>query len=276
MSRISRRFEELAARKEKALIAYVMAGYPDEKATDLAIAGLARGGADIIELGFPFSDPLADGPVIQEAGAVSMSNGMGVQRFLETVRRARKRTDVPLVLMTYTNILYRQGYQRFVRRAVSAGIDGFILPDMPVEESARYLEAVKEAGADAIFLVSPNTDAARIRRIAGASSGFLYMVAVYGTTGARTGIRRYTVDAIRRAKKITGGGIPVGVGFGISAPRDVKGYVSAGADAVIVGSAFLKLIGGAPRNEIESRIAAFTKSLKRETRAGRGRGRAAR
>ncbi len=265
MSRISSKFGELSARNECALISYIMAGHPSQRATVLAINGLIRGGADIIELGFPFSDPLADGPVIQNAGIASLEGGTGMERFLELVRRVRGQTDIPLVMMTYTNILYRRGYSRFIREATRAGIDGFVLPDMPVEEAAEYLEAAGNR-ADTIFLVSPNTDRARIQRIAGASSGFLYLVAVYGTTGLRTGVKRYTIRAIRDVKRATGGRIPVGVGFGVATPQDVRRYVSAGADAVIVGSAFLKLIERTPQAKIESKVAAFTKALKEETK----------
>ncbi len=265
MSRISSKFGELSASNEAALIPYIMAGYPDEKTAALAINGLIRGGADIIELGFPFSDPLADGPVIQNAGTASLEGGMRVKKFLKTVKKTRAQTDIPLILMTYTNIVHRRGYSRFVREATGAGIDGFILPDMSVEEAGEYLKAAG-GRADTIFLASPNTSRARIRRIAGASSGFLYLVAVYGTTGIKTGVKDYTIRAIRDAKKVTGGRIPVGVGFGVSTPRDVRRYVSAGADAVIVGSALLRLIERTPRARVESEVAAFTRAMKRETR----------
>jgi len=265
MSRISQKFAELASRREKALISYIMAGYPDERATMSAVRGLVKGGADIIEVGFPFSDPLADGPVIQNASTVSLERGAKTKRLFETVRKIRRQTDIPLVLMTYTNILYRRGYSEFIREAAEAGIDGFILPDMPVEEAGQYLKSAKSR-ADTIFLVSPNTDRARVQKIAEASSGFLYLVAVYGTTGVKTGIRNYTIKAVRDVKRVTGGRIPVGVGFGVSTPLDVRRYVSAGADAVIVGSAFLRLMERTPRAEIESEIASFTKSLKEETR----------
>jgi len=265
MSRISQKFAELASRREKALISYIMAGYPDEGATMSAVRGLVKGGADIIELGFPFSDPLADGPVIQNASAVSLEGGTKTKKFFETVRKIRKQTDIPLVLMTYANILYRRGYSEFIREAAEAGIDGFVLPDMPVEEAGQYLKSARDR-ADTIFLVSPNTDRARIQKIAKASSGFLYLVSVYGTTGVKTGIRRYAIKAVRDVKKTAGGRIPVGVGFGVSTPLDVRRYVSVGADAVIVGSAFLRLMEKTPRAEIESEIASFAKSLKEETR----------
>jgi tryptophan synthase alpha chain len=265
MSRIKEKFAELDAKNEKALISYIMAGFPNERATLSAVNGLVKGGADIIELGFPFSDPLADGPVIQNASTISLEKGTKINNFFNLVKKIRKQTDIPLVLMTYTNILYKMGYPKFISEAKKAGIDGFILPDMSVEESKEYLSASR-GKTDTIFLISPNTTKERIAKITKVTSGFLYLVAVYGTTGVKTGIKNYTIKAIKDVKKQTKGKIPVGVGFGVSTPADVKKYVSSGADAVIVGSAFLKLIEQTTQNKIEQKIAAFTKSLKKETK----------
>ena len=228
------------------------------------VRGLVKGGVDIIELGFPFSDPLADGPVIQNASTVSLERGTNIAKFFSLVKKIRKETDIPLILMTYTNILYHKGYGKFISEAKKAGIDGFILPDMSIEESKEYLQAAKNK-ADTIFLISPNTSKTRIQKISKASSGFLYLVAVFGTTGVKAGIKKYTLDAIKQAKKQTNGKIPIGVGFGVSTPDDVRKYIKAGADAVIVGSAYLKLIEKTPQDQLESKIASFTKSLKKQT-----------
>jgi tryptophan synthase alpha chain len=203
--------------------------------------------------------------VIQNASTVSLENGTRINNFFKFVKKIRKLTNTPLVLMTYTNILYNKGYLKFISEAKKAGIDGFILPDMSIEESKEYLKAAK-GNTDTIFLVSPNTTKKRIRKIANATSGFLYLVAVYGTTGVKTGIKNYTLKAIKDIKKQTKGKIPLGVGFGVSTPEDVKKYISVGADAVIVGSAFLKLIEKTPQNQIEKKITAFTKSLKKQTK----------
>ena len=265
MSKINEKFVELEGKKQKGLVAYIMAGFPDEKSTILTVRGLVKGGADIIELGFPFSDPLADGPVIQNASTISLEKGTKINKFFNLVKKIRKETDVPLILMTYTNILYHVGYSKFIKKAVSAGIDGFILPDMSIEESKEYLVAASKNKADTIFLISPNTNKNRIQKISKATSGFLYLVAVFGTTGIKTGIKKYTISAIKQVKKQTNGEIPVGVGFGISTPEDVKTYVKVGADAVIVGSAYLKLIEKTPKNQLESKIAIFTKKLKKQT-----------
>ena len=264
MSRIKEKFSELENKNQKALIAYIMAGFPNDKATISIVRGLIKGGIDIIELGFPFSDPLADGPVIQNASTISLKRGTKIETFFQTVKKIRKETEIPLVLMTYSNILHNIGYVKFIKDAAKAGIDGFILPDMALEESKEYLNAAKNY-ADTIFLISPNTDKNRIQKIAKSSSGFLYLVAVYGTTGVKTEIKNYTLKAIKQVKKQTKGKIPIGIGFGVSTPEDVKKYVDTGADAVIVGSAYLKLIEKTSQNQLETKVALFTRKLKKQT-----------
>ena len=199
MSRIKNKFSELKKKKEKALIAYIMVGYPNERATISAVKGLIKGGADIIELGFPFSDPLADGPVIQNASTISLKKGTKIKKFFEIVKKIRSFSDIPLVFMTYTNILFNQGYSKFISEATRAGIDGFILPDMSIEDSKEYLNAAK-GKTDTIFLVSPNTEKERVKKIVNSTSGFLYLVAVYGTTGVKTEIKNYTLKAIKNIK----------------------------------------------------------------------------
>lgn len=266
MSRIKNKFLELKKKKEKALIAYIMVGYPNEKTTISAIRGLLKGGADIIEIGFPFSDPIADGPVIQNASTISLNKGTKLENFFQIIKKIRKETDVPLVLMTYTNILYRKGFDKFMKRAKSVGIDGLILPDMAVEESKTYLDAARKNQLDTIFLISPNTSKERIKKILKATSGFLYLVSIYGTTGMQTRIQKYTIDAIKKTKKIVNKKIPIGIGFGIYTPDDARNFLSLGVDAIIVGSAFLRLIDQTPFNKIESKIATFTKSLKNTTK----------
>ena len=265
MSRIKEKFRELRSKKEKALVSYIMVGYPSEDSTLLAVRGLIKGGTDIIELGFPFSDPIADGPVIQKASTGSLNNGAKIEKFFKLVKKIRKETNIPLILMTYTNILYKQGYQKFIKNAKSAGIDGLILPDMAIEESKLYLSAAKMQKMDTIFLVSPNTQKNRLSKIAKATSGFLYMVAVFGTTGIQSKIHQYTIDALKSTKR-TVKNVPVGIGFGISNEKDVKKYVSVGADAVIVGSANIKIMETTPKSKLEEAICRFTKKLKLQTK----------
>jgi len=266
MTRIQEKFKLLKSNKEAALISYIMVGYPSEKATLSAVRGLIKGGTDIIELGFPFSDPIADGPIIQMASTESLNKGTKIDNFFSVVKEIRRETDIPLVLMTYTNILYNQTYQKFIVRAKEAGIDGLILPDMAIEESKEYVKAARKSSMDTIFLVSPNTENDRLREIINSTSGFLYMVAVFGTTGVQTKIHKYTIDALKSTKSTVKGKIPVGIGFGISTEKDVQKYVSSGADAVIVGSANIKIMENTPVNKIESKIASFTKKLKKKTR----------
>ena len=266
MSKIKNKFLELKSKNQKALIAYVVAGYPNEKGTLSAVRGLVKGGADIIELGLPFSDPLADGPVIQNASHQALQKGINLAKFINLVKKIRKETDLPLVLMTYTNLLYKRGYDRFITLAKKAGIDGFILPDMPIEESKEYLKAIRKNKVDGIFLISPNTSKERIKKIVKVSSGFLYLVSVYGTTGKQQKIQQYTVDAIKNTKKLVKGKIPLGVGFGVSDQKQARFIIKCGADGVIVGSAFLRLIDSLPQKEIEAGVTSFTRNLKAATK----------
>ncbi len=267
MSKIKNKFRDLRSKKEKALIAYIMVGYPNNNATIPIIRGLVKGGVDIIELGFPFSDPLADGPVIQNASMISLKKGTKLNNFFKLVKKIRNETNIPLVLMTYTNILYKQGFSKFIATAKKAGIDGFILPDMSIEESKDYLSAAKKNNVDTIFLVSPNTSNIRLKKIAKATTGFLYLVSIYGTTGMKTKIQQYTINAIKNTKKIVNAKVPVGVGFGISTPDDVKKFVDTGVDAIIVGSSFLRLIQKTQMSQLESKVASFTKRMKSSTKA---------
>jgi len=267
MSKIDNKFRELRSKNEKALITYIMVGYPNNKATLPIVRGLVKGGADIIELGFPFSDPLADGPVIQKASTISLNKGTSLDDFFNLIKKIRKETDIPLVLMTYTNILYKQGYDKFIFNAKKAGIDGFILPDMSIEESKEYVIAAKKYNTDTIFLVSPNTSKNRLKKIAKITSGFLYLVSMFGTTGMKTMIQQYTINAIKNTKKVVNSKIPVGIGFGVTTPEDVKKFVSTNVDAVIVGSAFLRLIEKTPANQLEAKVASFTKKMKAPTKA---------
>jgi tryptophan synthase alpha chain len=266
ISRVQTRFKQAAQKNEKALITYMMVGYPSEKATLSVIRGLVKGGADIIELGYPFSDPLADGPVIQNASTVSLEKGTKLVDFFSLVKKIRKKTNIPLVLMTYTNILYHKGYDKFFKMAKEAGIDGFITPDMTVEESKEYIKAARKHKMDTIFLVSPNTSKSRLQKIVKQTTGFLYLVSVFGTTGMQTKIQKYTIDALKRTKKMVDSKIPVGIGFGVSTPNDVRYYVKNGADAVIIGSALIKIIEKTPPSEIENTVANFTRELKAATR----------
>jgi len=242
-NRIDKKFKELKEKKDNALICYVVAGYPDIKTSEDIIVALIEGGADMIEIGIPFSDPIADGNTIQEAIHQSLLSGITPEQCLELSQRIRNKfPDVPLIIMTYSNILFRIGYEEFLRRAKVKGIDGCILPDIPFEESEEYVTAAKKTGIATIFLTAPNTEEKRLKDINEICSGFLYVVSVFGITGERKKFDRYTYDVIKKVKKITKNKIPIAAGFGISKPEHVRNMLQAGADAVIVGSAIIRKI----------------------------------
>lgn len=264
-NRVSATFGALARRGERALICYVVAGYPDIKTTADAVDALVAGGADIIELGIPFSDPIADGPTIQQASHKALDGGITPEKALALARAIRKKhPNLPLLAMTYSNILVRAGMDSFIARAREHGIDGFILPDLPVEEAGDYLAAARRHAMSTTFLASPNTSDDRLEKIAASSSGFMYLVSVYGITGARKAFEEYTAGAIARAKHAAGEKIPVGVGFGISTPAHAKFMFKAGADAIIVGSAIVDRVSKAKsRRAMIKELQNFASSLKR-------------
>lgn len=242
-NRIDKKFYELKRKNEKALICYVVAGYPDIMTSEHIITSLINGGADIIEIGIPFSDPIADGSTIQYAIQNSLISGTTPDMCLELASRIRKTfPNIPLIIMTYSNILYRKGYIQFAQKAKESGIDGFIIPDIPIEESKEYLNTMQNIGMSTIFLVSPNTSEKRLKMISRICTGFLYAISVYGTTGERQGFDEYTIESIKRVKNVIADKLPLAVGFGISHPQHVKYMIEAGADAVIIGSAIIKKI----------------------------------
>jgi tryptophan synthase alpha chain len=242
-NRLIRKFQDLSNRNERALICYVVAGFPDIDSTERIVNTLASAGADIIEIGIPFSDPIADGPIIQEASYDALVRGVTPEKCLSLAHRIRKRfPDLPILVMTYSNILLKKGFETFMIKSKSLGIDGFILPDMIVEESDCYIEQASKLGLATIFLVSPNTSEQRMKSIINRSSGFVYMVSVYGITGTRKSFEEYTLYAIKQVKRIANSRLPVVVGFGITKPSHVRSMIAAGADAVIVGSAIVERI----------------------------------
>jgi len=263
-NRIKDKFAELAGRGDRAFICYVVAGYPDIKTSQHVIDSLVKGGADIIEIGIPFSDPIADGPTIQAASHSALESGITPEKALQLAKSVRKKyPKLPLLAMTYYNILVHPGVERFMSQAKASGIDGFILPDVPVEEAQEYSAAASKLGLSTVFLASPNTSEARLQKIVDSSTGFLYLVSVYGITGARKSFEDYTLNAIKEAKKAAGGRVPVAVGFGISTPAHAKFMMGAGADAVIVGSAIVDMIAKSRGRKMLSDLENFATSMKR-------------
>lgn len=239
MSRISEKFEELREKGEGALIVFVTAGDPNPELT-LKIVRVLSKRADLIELGIPFSDPIADGPTIQGATDRALNSGTTPETVLEIVRQVRGSEDLPLVVLTYYNPVLRMGVEKFVRRFGDAGADGFIVPDLPVEEAGEMLGATKKYGVDFIPLAAPTSTPERLRRICKASSGFLYVVSLLGVTGAREKLSDLIAPLIAEIRKISR--VPISVGFGISKPEHVVELMRCGADGAIVGSAFVNLI----------------------------------
>jgi tryptophan synthase alpha chain len=265
-NRLVRKFQYLSERNERALICYVVAGYPDSGSTECIVNTLANAGADIIEIGIPFSDPIADGPIIQEASYEALVRGITPEKCLSIAHRVRKRfPDLPILVMTYSNILLKKGFETFMTRAKSLGIDGFILPDMTVEESDCYIKQASRLGLATIFLVSPNTSERRMNTIIKRSSGFLYVVSVYGITGTRKSFEDYTLCTIKEAKRIAKSHLPVVVGFGITEPSHVRSMIAAGADAVIVGSAIVEKIKSNRTNprKMLDRLSSYVTEMKR-------------
>lgn len=215
------------------LIAYLMAGYPTaEKSLEAATAAL-EAGADALELGVPFSDPIADGPIIQKASTVALRNGVTLRQVLSMAAKLRAHGK-PIYLMSYLNPILRLGYEEFASQASRSGVAGVIIPDLPVELSEEWTTKAWSKGLETVFLATPATSPARFRKIARSSTGFVYLVSVYGTTGVRERLPEYTFAFIRRAKTLTDR--PVALGFGVSNPHTVAEAIAAGADGVIVGS----------------------------------------
>jgi len=259
-TRISRRFERLRARGEPALIAYLTAGDPSPDHTPRLVAALERGGADLIELGVPFSDPIADGPVIQRACRRALQAGTNLSGVLQIAARIRQGSEIPLLLFSYLNPVLRYGFQAAVRDAAAAGVDGFLLTDLSVEEAAAYTPMLRSAGLDAVFLAAPTSTDERLRLVAQHSSGFVYLVSRTGVTGERDVLSEQAAPLVRRLRQITD--LPLAVGFGIARP-DQAAAAARLADGVVVGSAFVRLIeqagGGA---ELERRLEEFACRLK--------------
>ena len=240
MSRIAARFEQLRGAGKKALVTFVTAGDPQIESTLATMHALVEAGANIIELGVPFSDPMADGPVIQLANERALANGVTMSDVFDLVKRFRASdTDTPVVLMGYLNPIEAMGYERTAQRASNAGVDGFIVVDAPPEESATLHAALRGQQLDLIFLIAPNTDEARIRKIVALASGFVYYVSLKGVTGAGHLDVAAVREKVTQIKTITD--LPVGVGFGISDGKTAA-QVAEVSDAVVVGSALINRI----------------------------------
>jgi tryptophan synthase alpha chain len=242
MNRITTVFENLRRAGQTALMPYVTMGYPRRESSLALVPTLVETGADLIELGIPFSDPLADGATIQAAAQQALTNGMTLSLCLEQAVVLRDRgVTVPFVFMGYYNPIFQMGAERFARRAAAAGVDGVIVPDLPPEESDSLRSALGAQGVDLIFLLPPTSDNGRLQIVTERTSGFLYLVSLTGVTGARDQLSPDLESFVARVRSATG--LPLAVGFGISTPAQAA-QVARIADGVIVGSALIKAIGG--------------------------------
>jgi tryptophan synthase alpha chain len=239
MTRIGKLFETLKRDSRKGLIAYITAGDPSPAQTPALVEALVRGGADLIELGVPFSDPIADGPVIQRAGERALAAGTTLAGVLEIARQIRRHSEVPLLLFTYLNPVVRYGLDRLAKDAAAVGIDGCLLIDASVEEAHDYVGAMHQHGLDTVFLAAPTSTERRLKLVAEYSSGFVYLVSRTGVTGERDSLSNSLEPLIKATRAITQ--LPLAVGFGISRPEQVA-EVAAQADAVVVGSAIVRVI----------------------------------
>jgi tryptophan synthase alpha chain len=239
MNRIDRKFAELGAEGRKAFIPFITAGDPTLGATERLVGVFDRMGASIVELGVPFSDPIADGPTIQASYTRVLDRGQTLDQVFKLIAKLRRTSEIPIVTMVSYSIVYRRGVERYVREAAAAGADGAIVPDLAIEEADRFVEAARRRDLKTIFLVSPETSAERARRVAALSTGFVYCQSVRGITGARESLAGELVPMIKRLRKLTDK--PLCVGFGIS-KRDHAARLREVADGVIVGSALIREI----------------------------------
>jgi len=260
MTRISERFQQLKQRQELGLVAYITAGDPDLRATAEFIPALEEAGVDVLELGVPFSDPLADGPVIQRASQRALASGTTLAGVLEMAAQARGRSRLPLLLFGYLNPILRYGFARFAADARRAGIDGVLITDLSIEEADAYIGPMRQAELDTVFLAAPTSTEARLRRICEASRGFVYAVSRTGVTGAQQTLSGQLLPLLQRLRAASS--LPVAAGFGISRPehiRELRGH----ADAAVVGSA---LVGVVEEHRSAERLAALAAELKQAGR----------
>lgn len=260
MTAIADRFQTLRRNQECALIPFITAGDPDLETTAAALKILDSNGADFIELGVPYSDPLADGPVIQAAATRALQNGTKLEDVLSMLKATTPSLQAPIILFTYYNPILHRGIDNFLEQIATAGVAGLVVPDLPLEEAAGLLKPASEKGIDLTLLIAPTSSSQRIEAIARSSQGFIYLVSVAGVTGIRSQIDTRVSDLLQQIRSFTDK--PIGVGFGISSPEQATQVKQWGADAAIVGSAFVKrLAEGTPEQGL-SAIAQFCQSLK--------------
>ncbi len=269
MGRIGETFARLRAARERALVPFVTGGDPDLDTTEELVLAMAESGADLIEIGVPFSDPTAEGPTIQRASERALARGATLRRILERVKRLRSQVDVPLLLMGYANPFYAMGAEGFAGAAAEVGIDGIIVPDLPPEEGEAFFQEAERHGIDPVLLAAPTTVDSRLEMLAERTRGFLYYVSLTGVTGARTELSRNLESEVGRIRDHSD--VPVCVGFGISTADHAR-LVGSFADGVVVGSAIVDRIEAAPSAEAAvDAVARFVSELKAPLQATQAR-----
>jgi tryptophan synthase alpha chain len=251
VSRIQARFRDLGASSRKAFVGFVTAGDPSLDRTVEIACEMDAAGVDVLELGVPFSDPLADGPVIQRASERALRQGVRLADVLDAVVRIRRRSELPLLLFTYLNPLHRYGLERVTRDARAAGVDGVLVTDMPPEEGAEWIALCRAAGLDTVFLAAPTSPDDRLRRVADASRGFVYAVSRTGVTGERAQVSAEAGPLVQKLKACSS--LPVALGFGISNPEQVR-LAAATADGVVVGTALVRFLEEEPHGDIGAKV----------------------
>jgi tryptophan synthase alpha chain len=262
MGRISSTFKRLAKVNEAALIPYVTVGYPSLDTTRQLVPVIARQGADLIELGVPFSDPLADGATVQRASHGALERGVTLADCLDVAAEARRANEIPLLFMSYYNPVHKYGLDRFAANSAASGIDGLIIPDLPPEEAGDLKAVCHTAGIDLVFLVSPTSPDDRLKLVAEMATGFIYCVSLTGVTGARPELGQGASGLVARMRQYTD--LPLAVGFGISTPEQVA-EVATFADAAVVGSALINIMEDLPEEEIIPGVAEYVRALKEAT-----------
>ncbi|MDP3229187.1 MAG: tryptophan synthase subunit alpha [Acidovorax sp.] len=265
MNRIDAVFRKLKQRGEKALIPFITAGDPDLETTQALALEMAAKGADLLELGVPFSDPLADGPTIQAASTRALKCGVHLPDVLELAGKLRLKTDIPLILMGYYNPILQYGLERTAKAAARLGVDGFIIPDLPLEEAGPWRRAALKERLAPILLAAPTSGAARIKTMGRLTRGFLYYVSVTGITGARTELPPDLVAALKEVRSLVK--CPLAVGFGISSPEQVK-WLAPYVDGVVVGSAIVQRVAKLRGKELLLEVGDFIARLKEPLRGG--------
>ena len=260
LSKVDEKFSELKNNKRLALMPFIMAGDPNIEITSEILLKLQENGADLIELGIPYSDPLADGPIIQLSASRALKSGTTPRKVIILIESLKGKLNIPIILFTYLNPLLCFGFEQFCEMASSAGVSGLIIPDLPLEEAYKFSKIVSNYSMDLILLVAPTTPFERMQKISDHTKGFTYLVSVTGVTGERNKMENRVENLISKLKEINTN--PIAVGFGISTPEHIKKVREWGADGVIIGSAFVKRISSSSEKDVVYNIGHFCKDMR--------------